>query len=204
MPTFERHVARAFACVMLVAGGAHAGGAPDPVATRAGQEANLESTEHRQGLTFALALGPSMTIGGGTGGGGALGLRLGQVIRPNAVALVEATYNGQGHRVMNNLYVNDYTTLMGGLQAWLGPFVYFRVSAGFGSYRCKQCKDPSDSGNIVPVDYVRRGITSAGAVGFEPFRVRNVTIGPAASTVITLTPDGVIVSLTGAIVVSFD
>ena len=197
-------VMRTLLVLSLMSAPAHAESAPDPVATRAGEEANLASTEHRQGFTFSLGLGPSITIGGGTGTGGALALRLGQVIRPNAIALVEVTGNGQGHRVMETLHINAYTTLMGGLQVWVGPFAYFRVSAGFGSYRCEQCKDPEDDGNIVPVDYQRRGLTGAAAFGLEPLRFGSVTVGPEAGGILTITPDGVILAISASLVMSVD
>ena len=60
----------------------------DPAAARAA-DANLESTASRRWFTGALALGPSITIGNGTGNGGALSLRLGQVATPHTVITFE-------------------------------------------------------------------------------------------------------------------
>jgi hypothetical protein len=141
------------------------------------------------------SLGASVTIGGGTGNGGAVSLKVGQVVRPNAVVLLEGNYNGQGHEIGKTLYINDYTTILAGMQIWPGQSVYFRVAGGFGAYRCKQCQDPDDAMNIEPVDYRRRGITGTFAVGLELVRFKGIVLGLDASSVTSITPDGVITSL---------
>jgi hypothetical protein len=79
---------------------------PDPAAQLAGEEANLESTARRKGFTFGISIGPSVTIGGGTGTGGAVSLKLGQVAGPRTVISFELNGSGQ-------LLPNNYTSLLG-------------------------------------------------------------------------------------------
>lgn len=183
---------------------AHADATPDPVAQRAGEEANLESTDHRQGIIASLGLGPSLTVGGGTGNGGALQLRVGYVMLPNAVAMLELSGSAQGHRINDDIHYNNYSVLLGGLQVWFAPMGYFRIGAGFGGYTCNQCKDPDDDTNIMPVDYVHRGVAGGTSVGLDLVRFHGIVVGIEVGGTLTVYRGGAIVGLGSNLVMSLD
>jgi hypothetical protein len=183
---------------------AHADPAPDPVAQRAGEEANLESTDQRQGFVASVGIGPSLTVGGGTGNGGALQIRLGYVMLPTAVAVLELSGSAQGHRLNGEIHYNDYSVLLGGLQVWFAPMGYFRLGGGFGGYRCRQCKDPDDETNIMPVDYEHRGVAGGAAVGLDLARFLGIVVGVEVGGTLTIYKSGAIVGLGSNLVVSLD
>ena len=170
----------------------------DAHAKRAGDESNLETLDRRRGFWMHAALGPSVTVGGnntGTGAGGTL--LFGTVVRPSAVVFVGITANGVRHEVMDEVYINDYTTLMGGFTWWPSSAGsgYFRGAAGFGAYRCKQCRNPDDPQDPVTIDFRRRGIALSGTVGIDLVRFKGIVWGLDLGPIFTITPEGVITSL---------
>ena len=179
----------------------------DERATRAGDESNLETSERRRGFWMHAAVGPSITVGGnntGTGAGGTL--LLGTVVRPTAVVFLGVTANGVRHEVMDTVHINDYTTLQGGFTWWPSGSgsAYFRGSAGFGAYRCKQCRNPDDPLDPVTIDFRRRGLAVAGTFGVDIVRFRGLVWGLEIGSVFTITPAGVILGLGLQAFLSFD
>lgn len=167
---------------------------------RSGEEANLDPRESRRGFFLHAGIGPSITIGGGTGTGAGATLMFGAVMRPNWVMLLATTANGQGHEVMDTLHINDYTTLGIGTQWWPNNgAVHVRSTVGVGGYRCKQCDNPAEPTNPVKIDYQRRGINVSFAVGVDIVRFKGLVWGLDISAISTVhrlaTSDGVIVSL---------
>ena len=73
-------------------------GLKDEIADIESREANLESKEPRDGLTFALAIGGGILGGGGIGTGGAVSLRLGHVATRSSVITFEITGTGKRHK----------------------------------------------------------------------------------------------------------
>ena len=151
--------------------------APDPAAARAG-DANLESMEHRSGVTFSAAIGPSFTLGGGpvgTGTGGAAALTLGHVATPSTVILFELFGAAQFHKkgTMGELVANNDTNLLAGVQVWLGPSLWVRALGGVGSFHGNDIPIGSDpSANIRLV-----GPAAAAAVGVDLARWKGVVLG---------------------------
>lgn len=172
---------------------------PDEYANRAGEEANLQTVEHRQGLWLHIGLGPSLgfAVGGNTGSGqgGSLHLMIGQVMRPTWVAFLALTGNAQQHEVMNERKINNYTTAQAGFQWWWKKSLFLRWAAGVGTYRCNQCEDPDEPTNPIRVDYQRTGVSGTFGVGFELVRAKGIVIGLEGSGISTLTTEGVPVSL---------
>ncbi len=167
---------------------------------RSGYEANLDPRETRRGFFLHGGLGPSITIGGGTGTGAGATLMLGAVMRPNWVMLLSMTANGQGHEVMDKLYINDSTSIGLGTQWWPNNgAIHARTTVGFGGYRCKQCADPEQPSDPVRIDYQRRGLNLNVAVGVDIVRFKGLVWGLEIGAVGTVhrvaTSDGVIVSL---------
>lgn len=201
MPHLERHV---FVCVLFATHLAYADDTPDPAAARAGEEANLESTDKRQGIVASLGLGPSLTVGGGTGNGGALQVRLGHVMRPNVVAVLEVGGSAQGHRLNGSIHYNNYTHLFASLQVWFAPAGYFRLGAGFGGYQCRECKDPDNDTNIMPIDYEHKGVAGGTAIGLDLTRFHGVVVSLEAAGTLTVYNGGAIVGMGTNFVVSLD
>ncbi|MGE0395210.1 MAG: hypothetical protein AB7T06_00685 [Kofleriaceae bacterium] len=174
-----------------------------------GEEANLEPQHSRRGFFFHLGGGASITVGGGTGTGGTLSLVFGAVMTRELVMVLATTASGQGHEVMDKLHINDYTSIGIGLQWWPGNgAVHVRGTAGFGGYRCKQCVDPAEETNPVPIDYQRRGIGLNGAVGVDIVRRGGFALGLELAFINTVhrlaTSDGVIVGIASQLYASFD
>jgi hypothetical protein len=163
-------------------------------------EANLDPHTSRRGFFFHGGLGPSITIGGGTGTGAGATLVFGAVMRRDWVMLLSLTANGQGHEVMDELHINDYTSIGLGLEWWPNNgAVHFRGTTGFGGYRCKQCDDPEEPTDPVKIDYERRGLNITVATGIDIARFKGLVWGLEINAVGTVhrlaTSDGVIVSL---------
>lgn len=174
-----------------------------------GEDANLDPQESRRGFYLHGGLGPSITIGGGTGNGAGATVVFGAVMSRSLVMLIATTANGQGHEVMDKLHVNDYTTIGLGLQWWPGNgAAHFRGTLGVGGYRCKQCTDPAEETNPLPIDYQRRGISFNGAAGVDIFRRGGFAWGLEMTFVNTVhriaTSDGVIVGIGLQSYFSFD
>jgi hypothetical protein len=169
---------------------------PDPAATRAGEEANLETTQKREGFFLHAGVGPSVTIGGGTGTGAGGTFMMGAVMRPTWVALLAITANGQRHEVMDKIHINDYSTIGLGVQWWpSNAAVHGRGTIGFGGYRCKQCQDPDQPTDPVPIDYQRRGVNATIAIGVDLVRFKGLVWGLDVSTIFTVHGGGVITAL---------
>lgn len=145
----------------------------DAAAARA-ENANVflhDPREGRQGFFLHSGLGPSVTIGGGTGTGGGGTLLLGTTMTRTTVALLAFTVNAQRHEVMTDVHTNDYSTVGFGVQWWpSNGALHVRGTAGLGGYRCKQCVDPDHPTDPVLIDYQRRGFNGTFAVGIDLYR----------------------------------
>lgn len=169
---------------------------PDEDALRAGEEANLETTLRRQGFFAHAGIGPSVTIGGGTGTGGGGTLMLGATMRPTWVALLSITANAQRHEVMNKIYINDYSSVGLGAQWWpSNGAVHGRATLGVAGYRCSQCQNPDRATDPVPVDYRRSGLNGTFAMGVDLVRFKGLVWGLDVSAIFTVHGDGVITAL---------
>lgn len=132
------------ALALLALGGtAHADKDPDPAAERAG-DANLESKEHRTGLTFAGSLGGSITLGFGindsVGRGGAVSLRLGRVATPQTVITFELAFDAVLHQpagMNKSLATNTNTDILAGAQYYVNPSFWIRGGGGLGIYQAR-------------------------------------------------------------------
>ncbi len=165
-----------------------------------GDDANLEPRDSRRGFFLHAGLGPSKTIGGGTGSGAGATLMFGAVMRPTWVALLAVTANGQGHEVMDKLHINDYTTIGLGLQWWpSNGAAHARGTFGIGGYRCKQCTNPAEPTDPVVIDYQRRGANVTVAFGVDLVRFKGLVWGLDVSAITTVhrfaTSDGVIFAI---------
>jgi hypothetical protein len=178
---------------------------PDPVAQRAGEEANLDPIEHRRGLTASLAIGPAITVGGGgTGAGGSLNLAFGTVAGPRSIFWVELGGSAAAHKVSGNVELNQYTHSLIAGQLYLQPALYARIGAGYAQYRCKQCRDPDDDTNIMPVDYTRRGVAGELAFGVELVHFHMFALSLEGGGVTAITKHGLILGLRSGLVLSLD
>ena len=182
--------------------------APDPEATRAG-EANLESLAKRRGFTFGASLGPSVTIGKntGTGTGGTLSLRLGQIATPRTVISFELNASGQLRRVatgmdaMGNLTTelrtNSVGSFLAGMQYWFGPSIWIRISGGFGVTTCQKCKDLTTDTRVGT-------LAGGGGLGVDIVRWRGTVLAVEAYNVSQIGNGGLQTTLVSAVSLSFD
>lgn len=174
---------------------------PDPRAIRAGEESNVlmrDPHDGRQGFFFHGGIGPSITIGGGTGTGGGGTLMLGTSVHETVVAVLAFTVNAQRHEVMDKVHTNDYSSVGLGVQWWpSNGAVHARFTLGIGGYRCKQCSNPDEPTNPVLIDYDRRGVNGTFAVGIDLYRTSfGLVWGLDTSAIMTVhTEPGAIVAL---------
>lgn len=174
---------------------------PDPAAARAA-DANLESIEHRRGIVFGAALGPSVTIGGGTGTGGDLSIKIGHVATPSTVITMVIGGSAQLHKIGSDgeLVPNNLTYALVGMQYWAGPSLWIGLGGGGGSYHCNECID--DTGRSRTRKWAGVG-TSFGA-GVDLIRYRNTVVGTEVYSVGLLTRDGFIATFGLALDSTFD
>jgi hypothetical protein len=172
----------------------------DRAASRA-ENANVfahDPREGRQGFFLHSGIGPSVTIGGGTGTGGGGTLMLGTTMGRTLVGLVAFTVNAQRHEVMKDVHTNDYSTVGMGMQWWpSNGALHVRGTLGIGGYRCKQCVDPDHPTDPVLIDYDRRGVNGTFAVGIDLYRTSfGLVWGLDTSAIFTVHSDpGVITAL---------
>lgn len=169
----------------------------DPAATRAG-EANLETLEKRQGFTFGVMVGPSLTFGADVGTGGALTLRMGQVATPSTVVSFELNGAAVFHRVEDpadpdapgRLVANSNTTLLAGVQHWVNPSLFLRAGAGVGNYRCNECGAPDASGMRRTDKYA--GVAGGFGAGIDVVRWGSLVLAFEVHSVTLFTLDGML------------
>lgn len=193
---------KAAAALLLFATAAHAGDRPDPAAERAGF-ANLESTEHRRGVTFGGALGPSVTIGGGTGTGGNLALRVGHVATPKTVFVFTLGGSAQLHRggEMGKLIANNLTYALAGGQYWAAPSLWLGLGLGAGTYHCNECLDQDTE---LRVTTKRAGPSGGVSGGVDLVRFKGVVLGLEVYSIGVITRDGFITTSGMSLGLSFD
>ncbi len=179
---------------------AHADPEPDPAAARAA-DANLESIEHRRGIVFGGALGGSVTIGGGTGTGGDLVLKVGHVATPKTVITFLLGGSAQFHKnVMKELVANNLTYALWGAQYWVGPSLWVSLGVGAGTYHCNSCFN--DSGQ--PVNTKRAGGASGLGAGIDIARFRGVVLDLEVHGISVLTREGVVMTGGLSVGLAFD
>lgn len=174
---------------------------PDPAAERAGF-ANLESIEHRRGITFGASLGPSLTIGGGTGTGGDLALKLGHVATPKTVFTFVLGGSAQFHRSadMKTLIANNLTYALAGGQYWAGPSLWLGLGLGAGTYHCNECLN--DAG--ARVNTKRAGPSGGLSAGVDLVRFKGVVLGLEVHSIGVITREGFVMTSGMSLGLSFD
>src|SRR4051812_6349183 len=111
---------------------------PDPSVADAA-EANLESIENRNGLTFAASFGGGLILGFGikdsVGRGGSLSLRLGHVATRPTVITFELGVTAALHKppgMNSNIETNTNTNVLAGALHYVNPSLWVRFSGGIG------------------------------------------------------------------------
>lgn len=152
--------------------------APDPAVEYAA-DANLESTENRQGLTFAASVGGGLLVGigidGPTGRGGSLDLRLGHVATPHTVITFEVGATIVLHGTMDSpVYTNSDTNVLAGAQYYVSESLWLRFAGGLGIY---QASHVQGSNNNVNVDLRQIGPAVLGGIGLDIARFKWAVVG---------------------------
>ncbi len=176
---------------------------PEPAADRAGN-ANLESVEHRRGVVFSAALGPSLTFHGSTGTGATIALKVGHVATPRATFTFLIGGGAQPHRVGTDgpLVANNVTYALAGAQYWLTGSVWVSLGAGGGTFHCNQCIDPK---TMIPVDTKRAGLASGAGAGIDLVRFKGMVLALEIYSVLVLPKhDKPVLSGGSAISIAFD
>lgn len=167
---------------------------PDPAVATAG-DANLESTDRRQGRNVALALGGGLTVGFGledtVGNGGALSLRLGQAATPHTVLTAELAVVVLLHKVSETqLERNEDTNLLVGAQHYVNGTLWVRGALGLGVFRGRSIGD--GMGGL-------RDVTLPGpawliGAGLDMVRTRRLSFGVELMTIAQLNREGLLSS----------
>lgn len=160
---------------------------PEPAADRAGN-ANLESVEHRRGVVFSAALGPSLTFHGSTGTGGTFLLKVGHVASPRATFTFLIGGGAQPHRVGADgpLVANNVTYALGGAQYWFTGSVWVSAGVGGGTFHCNQCIDMDTN---IATDTKRAGLASGAGAGVDLVRFKGMVLGLEIYSVLVLPKD---------------
>lgn len=200
----------AFAALVTLGGVARAQaptapGAADPAVEDA-SEANLESIERRQGLTFTAAIGPGLLVGFGiddsVGRGGSLMLRLGHVATRRTVITFEAEATAVLHKAseMSATETNTNTNLATGAQYYVNPSLWLRVTGGAGLYRRRDVMLPQGGrGNTSLI-----GPVVVGGLGVDLLRFKWSVVGFELATSMTINGDGVLVATGVKLALSLD
>jgi hypothetical protein len=196
-------VIRAAVALVLLGGIAHAD--PDPAAEQAASESNLESRSPREGTTFSVAGGGSFALGFGiddsVGRGGALSFRLGHVMTPESILLLEIEGASQFHKIaMNDVVHNDDVHFLVGAQYYTNASLWVRGGVGYGMYTLVQ----AGTGGTTAEHTTKLG--GAGAVfgiGLDILRRHYFVLGLEAFTTGTINKDGVITSSALCVDVSY-
>jgi hypothetical protein len=185
--------------VVAASAHAHADDRPDPAAERAA-DANLESIEHRQGIVFGAALGPSVTIGGGTGTGGDLALRIGHVATPTTVLDFVLGGSAQFHKDLNKqLVANNLTYALVGAQYWVARALWLRIGAGGGTYHCNECLMDGS-----PKNTKRAGPAGGVGAGVDLVRYHGVVLDLEVYSIGVISRDGFLTTSGMSLGLSFD
>jgi hypothetical protein len=105
----------------------------DPIAQAKAEEANLESTAPRQGVTFSAAVGVGLLVAkGSVGEMGAASVRLGHVMTPSSLLTLELTGGALPHKQgsMAKTLVDSTGSALAGAQVYTNPSVWIRAAAG--------------------------------------------------------------------------
>jgi len=183
--------------------------APDPAVEYA-SDANLESTENRQGLTFAGSVGGGLLVGfgieGSTGRGGSFDLRLGRVATPRTVITFEvgATIVLHGTAMLNGVasatYTNTDLNLLAGAQYYVSESLWLRFAGGVGRY---QATHVQRSDNNVFVDVQQIGPAVLGGIGVDFARFKWAVFGVELGTSV-MVHSGMVVASDLRLGVAFD
>jgi hypothetical protein len=184
---------------------AHAQPAPPAPVVEEASDANLESTERRQGVTFTTTIGPGLLVGFGiddaVGRGGSLTLRLGHVATRRTVITFEFAATAVLHKpsMMSATETNTNTNLAAGAQYYVNPSLWLRTSGGIGLYRRR---DAMPSQGIVTSRWL--GPVLVGGFGVDILRFRWAVVGLEAATSMMINRDGVLVATGINLGLSFD
>lgn len=110
-----------------------AAGDPDPAATSAAQEANLESNAPREGVTLAASIGGGILLAKGSVDKiPVLSLRIGHVATPTTVLVLELTGGAFQHTpaMIGPTYTDTTSSVLVGAQYYVGPTFWIRGSGG--------------------------------------------------------------------------
>lgn len=180
---------------------------PDPAAEEA-SDANLESNDNRQGLTFTAAIGGGLLVGFGIdssiGRGGSLSLRLGQVASRRMVATLELSGTAVLHKAAKDSETkpNNSTNLAAGLQYYVNPSLWLRMSGGIGMY---QRRDVMVPGNPMLVDAVSlTGPVVIAGLGVDLLRFKATVLGIEIATSAMFNREGVLMASSFGVGWSFD
>ncbi len=192
---------------------AHAGGLqdttlnePDPAAERAG-DANLESKEHRTGLTFAGALGGAITLGFGikdsVGRGGSVSLRLGHVATPQTLITFELAVDAVLHQppgMNTSIQTNTNTDVLAGAQYYVNPSFWIRGGGGLGVYQARDVTLSSGSQGSLQLI----GPAAVAGFGIDFVRVKWAVFGLEGRTTAMVSNEGVLMALALGLSLSID
>ena len=182
---------------------------PDPAVEYAA-DANLESNENRQGLTFAGSLGGGVLVGlgieGPTGRGGSFDLRLGHVATPRTVITFELAGTVVLHGMTSSLtdsttYTNTDLNLLAGAQYYVSESLWLRFAGGVGVYQAShvQTSDPKDPS----VDFRLIGPAVLGGIGVDVARFKWAVLDVELATSV-LVRSGALVASDLRLGVAFD
>jgi len=173
----------------------------DDASVEAANEANLESQAPRHGTTLSLMLGGAATFGLGiddsTGRGGALSIRVGHVMTPRAVMTFELTSFATLHEIgmaPTTLLTNTDVNFLVGVQQYTSPSLWVRAAGGVGAYKLER-------GAMPTLHYA--GPTSAVGIGIDIIRHHYLVVAIEAVTTGMLNRDGVLISSTLGVGLSY-
>ena len=177
---------------------------PDPAVEDAA-EANLETTESRSGLTFAIQIGGGLTAGFGitdsVGRGGSISLRLGHVATRRTVITFELTGTAALHKAatMSSTKANTDANLLAGAQYYVNRSLWLRAAGGVGVYTRRDVRGATGNQDVTLV-----GPAALGGIGVELLRFKWAVLGFEIGTSAMVSRDGLLIASGAGLDLSFD
>ncbi|HET7505501.1 MAG TPA: hypothetical protein VFK02_30985 [Kofleriaceae bacterium] len=168
---------------------------PDRAVVEAG-DANLESIDDRQGVTFSGSLGGGLIVGFGikdsVGRGGSISLRLGHVATRRTVITLELAITAALHKLaMNSATATDTdTNLLAGAMYYVNNSLWLRFGGGVGAYQARKVV----LSNGQPGDLTLVGPAVLAGAGLDLVRFKYAVVGFEFGTSAMINRDGVLLA----------
>lgn len=174
---------------------------PDPVAEDTANESNLVSNVHHDKLSVTGAIGGGLILGDGVGRGAAGSFRIGfrhrsivETLELNVGTLFHQPDGPQPEKVLHN----DDVSVMGGIQYYSTPSLWFRGAAGLTVYTVESETTPPAPTPVMRLpDQVHFGGGALFGLGIDIVRLRHFVLDVEMFAVLSVVGTKGLMSMNG-------